>query len=59
MNTWSKPAFRTLPRLSTAIRVTIGIMPGRVTCRVCFQRLAPSTMAASYRWRSIAVSAAR
>ena len=34
-------------------------MPGRVICQVCCMRLAPSTIAASYREGSMLVSAHR
>ena len=34
-------------------------IPGRVTCQVCCQRLAPSMEAASYRVMSMPVMAAR
>ncbi len=56
---WSNPAFSTFPRLSVAMTMIIGMMPGIVMCIVCCQRLAPSISAASYRLWSMFDIAAR
>ena len=47
LNTWSKPAFRTLPIASVVRRTMVGTSPGMVMCHTRFQRLAPSIAAAS------------
>src|SRR5699024_4350897 len=58
-NMCSKPSSRKSPIDRMNSTMMVGRIAGRVMCQVCFQRLAPSISAASYRAMSTAVSAAR
>ena len=43
----SNTQFISWPICMMSSRMNVGMMPGMVTCRICFQRFAPSMRAAS------------